>query len=208
MSKKLSIRLWFGFALGFALLAVALLFTHSDSALLFFPKGSPEDCADAFFAAIERGDSNVASAFCVPALPAENRPAEADAARVYDALRGSRHWQRQGVGQRKGNRATVSGTLTVLDPTALTGGMKEDVNAVLAELVAEARLGSDIYNEDGSYKNEVVMAAWDQALTVRLEHAVDYTVELPLTVHLLYQDGQWRVQTNEELMTALSGGIL
>ena len=207
MSKKLSVRLWFGFALCFALLAVVLLFAHGDSALLFFPKGTPEDCADSFFSALERGDLAGASALCSPALPPESYPDEADTARIYDALCESRRWQRQGVAERRGNRATVSGTLTVLDPAALTEGLKTDVNAVLATLVAEARLASDVYNEDGSYKEEVVMKAWDTALSARLDKAGDYTAEVPLTLHLLYREGQWRIETDEALMRALSGGL-
>lgn len=207
MSKKLSARLWFGFALCFALLAVALLFVPGDSALLFFPKGAPEDCADGFFSALENGDLAAASAFCIPALPPESYPDEADTARIYDALCESRRWQRQVAAERRGNRATLSGTLTVLDPAALTGGLKEDVNAVLATLVAEARLASDVYNEDGSYKDEVVMRAWDTALSARLDRVGDYVTDLPLTLHLLYRDGQWRIETDEALMRALSGGL-
>ena len=207
MSKKLSVSLWVGVALCFALMAVVLLGGHSDSALLFFPKGSPEDCVDGFFAALEKGDYADASALCTPALPLESYPREADAARVYEALCASRRWQRQGAARRNGNRATLQGSLTVLDPAALTEGLQEDVNAVLAELVAQARLASEVYNEDGSYRDETVMKAWDTALSARLDRADDYTADLPLTLRLIYRDGAWLVQVDEELMQALSGGI-
>lgn len=207
MSKNRSARLWFGFALCFALLAVLLTGIHSDSALLLFPKGSPEDCADSFFAALKEGNYEGASALCDPALPPESYPKEADAAKLYDALCDSRRWQRQGVAVRKGNHATVSGTLTVLDPAALTEGMKEEVNTALSTLVDKARLSSEIYNDDGSYKDEAIMKAWDMALSARLEKAGDYIREVPLELRLLYRDGQWLVAVDEELMCSLSGGI-
>lgn len=207
MSKKLSVRLWFGFALCFALVAVALLFASGDSALLLFPKGTPEDCADEFFALLEKGEYTAASALCTPALPAESRPEEADAAGVYDALCASRSWQRHGEAVRRGNRATVSGTLTVLDSAALTEGLNGEVNAVLSTLVSRARTGSEVYKEDGSYRDEVVMDAWNAALAARLERAGDYTRDLPLTLRLRYRDGQWRIEADEELLFALSGGI-
>ncbi len=206
MKKQPSARLWSTLALAFVLTALLFAFRSGDT-LLLFPRGSAEETADAFFAALESGDYAGASGLCLPALPKEERPGEADAALVYDALRESLRWQREGEGERRGSRAVVRGSLTVLDPAALTRGMKDEVNAILAQRVSQARLSSEVYNEDGSYREAVVMEAWNSALAARLEQADTYYITLPLTLSLEYTGGQWHLEANEALISALSGGL-
>lgn len=207
MKTKGLFRPWLCAALLFALLAVLMVAFSGDYAFLFFPEGSPEETADRFFACLENGDQASASALCFPALGAESCPGEEDAAALYDAVCASRHWQREGEVLCRGNRAQVSGTLRVLDPAALCEGLNGDVNAVLATLVSEARLSSEIYKEDGSYREDVVMKAWSTAFSARLERAEDYMTSFPLTLQLIYRNGSWTVQPDEELMKALSGGV-
>ena len=207
MKKKLRARLWYGAALVFTLLASALMMFSGDHALLLFARGTAEETADSFFAYLEKGEYADASALCTWALPAESGSEEADTAAVYEALRESRHWQRSGEASRRGNRAEVRGTLTVLDPVALCEGMNADVNALLSDMVAEAALGSDIYNADGTYREEVVMEAWQRALKGRLEKAEDYRAAFPLTLTLIYERGGWRIRPDEALLQALSGGV-
>lgn len=207
MKKKLRARLWYGAALVFTLLASALMMFSGDHALLLFARGTAEETADSFFAHLEKGEYAEASALCRPTLPAETLPQEADTAAVYNALCAGRRWQRSGEASRRGNRAEVRGTLTVLDPVALCEGMNADVNALLSDMVAEAALSSEIYNADGSYREEVVMEAWQRSLEQRLEHPETYETVFPLKLRLLYENGRWLVQPDEELMEALSGGV-
>ncbi len=207
MKKKVRIRLWYGAALAFTLLALALTAFSGDHALLLFAKGSAEETVDSFFAHLEKGEYAAASALCTPALPAESVPEAEDAALLYNALCASRQWQRSGEAVCRGNRAEVSGSLTVLDPALLCEGMNADVNEILAAMVAAARVSSEIYNQDGSYREEVVMEAWNRSLAQRLEKAGDYTSVYPLTLQLIYDHGSWRLQPDEALMRSLSGGV-
>lgn len=206
MKKQTISRIWLGLSLFFALLAITLVLFPSRSPLLLFAKGHPEDAANAFFGALEEGDYSGASAYCSPALPAENYPEEEDEALVYAALRSSWHWTPSANAVRKRNHATITGQLRVLDLAALSEGLNEDVNAALAERVSNARLGSEIYNEDGSYRDEAVTEVWLSVLSKRLETPESYYHTTELTVELVYRNGQWFVQTDEALMRALSGG--
>ncbi len=206
MKIKSSSRPWFVGALLFALLALAAVLLPGRSALLLFPNGQADAAVSAFFEALETGDYAAAAALCSPALPAEDPPAEEDAALVYEALCESRHWLGCESTERSGNRAVVTGQLRSLDLAALSEGLNEDVNAALAQRVSSARLGSEIYNDDGSYRDEVVSSVWTEVLSARLAHADDYCAVSSLRIDLVYRDGRWLVQADEALMRALAGG--
>lgn len=165
----------------------------------------PRECCDAFFEALNAGDYNTASAFCDPALPPEAVPEEGDTAELYALLRDS--WQGRTAGEAviEGSSVRVPAVLTVTDVGKLYGGVKEDINALLAQYVEEARLSSDVYNEDGSYRDEVVRRAWEEALSARRERAEEYSAERELTLTLRYADREWRIVPDEALLTALSG---
>ncbi len=206
MKKRVFARLMYISACAALLTALLLGFFSRGNALLLFPQGSPEESADSFFRALEGGDYAAASALCSPALSAEKRSEETDAALVYDALCVSRHWEGSESSSRSGSTATVTGRFTVLDTEALTSGLKEEVTAQLQQRVAAARENAEVYTEDGSYRDEVVMDAWYSALRQRLSHAEDYYVTRNLTLTLHYRSGQWLIESNEELLLALSGG--
>lgn len=207
MKKKLSSRLWFVFALLFALGGVLFFTMGKGNTLLLFPHGSPEETADAFFAAIEAGDYTAASELCSPALPLENLPQEKDAELVYTALCASRHYTRDKKAEIQGNHALIEAQLTVLDIASLTKDMNADVNGELSLVVSKARRSAEIYKEDGSYRDDVVMEAWNTVLSRRLEDASGHTKVLPLRLSLIYSGGAWRLETNEELVSALAGGL-
>lgn len=206
MKKRAFSRLMFGIALGSLLLAFTLILLPAGETLVLFPKGDPAETADAFFRCLESGDYAAASALCSPALRAEKPSEEADAAAVYEALCRTRHWQGCESVSTHGRYATVRGQYTAADVTALCAGLREEVNRELEAQVAAARNSGEIYNEDGSYRDEVVMAAWNRALSARLEQAEDYCTTAPLTLTLCYSEGAWRLCTDEALLRALAGG--
>ena len=206
MKKRAFSRLMFGIALGSLLLAFALIFLPTGETLVLFSRGDPAETVDAFFRCIESGDHAAASALCSPALSPEKPGEEADAASVYEALCRTRHWQGCESVSTHGSYATVSGRFTAADIAALTAGLREDVNREPEAQVAAARTSGEIYNEDGSYRDEVVMAAWNRALSARLEHAEDYCTTSLLTLTLCYREGVWQLRPDEALLRALAGG--
>lgn len=165
----------------------------------------PRECCDAFFEALNEGDYNAASACCNPALPSETVPEEGEATELYALLRKS--WQGRTAGEAviEGSSIRVPAVMTVTDIGSLYGGVKEDINVLLAEYVEEARLSSDVYNEDGSYRDEVVRRAWEEALSARRERAQEYSAERELMLTLRYAEREWRIVPDEALLSALSG---
>lgn len=100
--------------------------------------------------------------------------------------------------------AEVDVELSCVDTEKLAAGMEEELNAALAKMVEEAAFGSDIYNEDLSYKSDVVAAAFANVLGERASHSEDYTTRATITLVLKYVDKQWRVQTNDTLRKVYS----
>lgn len=170
-------------------------------------KGSAEEVSALFMDSLCAGDYDRAAAYCSTALPEENAPADDDAAMIYAALRESLAWEQAGEVQQKGFRAMVPVRLHHLDMTTLTEGLKEEVNAILAVYVEQAASAADIYNDDGSYRDEVVMRAWNEALETRLSRKDDYMTSTLLPLYLSAGDGSWKAAADEALLRALSGGL-
>ena len=70
----------------------------------------------------------------------------------------------------------------------------------------EARDLTRIYDENNEYREDFVMEVLTQAVTDAIrEDGVVSSRELVL--NLTYSQGQWRVQPEQGLLNALSGGI-
>ncbi|MBE6969777.1 MAG: hypothetical protein E7442_06660 [Ruminococcaceae bacterium] len=200
------------FLLGAASLFIAvtaLLFClfAGGKPLILSVSGSPEDTVTAFMDELCRGSYEAASACCLVPLPDENAPTDTDAALLYRVLRENTDWELSGALRRSGRLAQAEILLHQPDAAALTADLKEAVLARLSEYVEEAAHSSDIYKEDGSYRDEVVMQAWDDALQGRLDLREEYMTTTFLLLSLTAEDGSWKIVPDEALIRALSGGV-
>lgn len=98
-------------------------------------------------------------------------------------------------------------SLTSLDITSVTSVLKERSQALLEQRVAEAENAEDIYDQNNDYREDFVMQVLHDAAVAALEEdALEKTVEF--TVNLAYQNEQWMVLSDNDLLNAISGGIL
>lgn len=205
-SRALPAVLWGALAAAVAMLALRLcLAAPGATPLLLASAGDPGDTAAAFLDTLCAGDYAGASAYVLGGLPAEEPPTDADAARVWARVRESWRWEREGEAIVVGTGARQAIRLSCLDAQALTAGLTDDVNARLARYVEQAALASEVYNADNSYREEVVLRAWNEALDARLSAADGSLVTTALELELRYADGAWQVLGSEALMRALSG---
>lgn len=196
-------------ALAAAVAGVCLaFFGQGRSALLLGPAAEPGDAVAAFFNAVcaERYDEANALLSGYSTLGLENEPAEENARALWALLRGGCEWTPDGGAVRDGLRARQEIVFSTPDAAALTAGIEDDVNALLARRVEEARLSEEIYNDDGSYRREVVLGVYDEALAARLAGSAPRR-SFALTAELEYQDGAWKIVPTRELLAALSGGM-
>lgn len=95
-----------------------------------------------------------------------------------------------------------------LDLEAMQTALSERVQAILAEAVENAKFKSDIYDENGNYRQEIAMAALSQAEEEVLSDASSFQVRRDLTVSMRYYDGEWYIESGKELVTALTSGAV
>lgn len=140
-------------------------------------------------------------------LGLENTPENDVGARFWALVREHTTWAPAGDCGRSGMAARQDVTITGPDVTKMVEGLDADVNALLAERTEAARLRSEIYNEDGSFRQEVVLAAYNEALGARLSAG-----EIPMrtetvTICLEYRDPVWKIVPDGMLTAALTGGV-
>lgn len=98
-------------------------------------------------------------------------------------------------------------TLTCMDVTSVTAVLKERSQALLEQRVAEAENLEDVYDDELQYREDFVMnVLYDAAVTALEEDAKTITTEL--TLNLSYQNEQWWIAADRDLLDAISGGIL
>lgn len=107
------------------------------------------------------------------------------------------HWGYELKGEAVVSRrkAIVPLTLIKLDTEKLEEKLPELAQEYLHYAVEEARLSSDIYNADKSYKAEVLNAAAEYALSNALSDAE--IEKIPVELNLIYKDGQWQTEDRD-----------
>lgn len=98
-------------------------------------------------------------------------------------------------------------SVTGLDITSVTSVLKDRSQTLLEQRVAEAEDADDVYDENNDYREDFVMQVlYDAASQALKKDAQEKTVEF--TVNLVYQNNEWLVVVDNELLNAISGGIL
>lgn len=118
---------------------------------------------------------------------------------LYEALCASWSGSAAGECETSFKKASQKVTISYLDPEKLSEGLDTEINAVLARMVDEAALASEIYNEDKSYKNEALQAAFYESLSTRCAQAEQYRSEIQLDLKLEYKEDMWRILNGDEL---------
>lgn len=122
---------------------------------------------------------------------------------LYEALCASWSGAAAGECETSFKEASQKVTISYLDPEKLSEGLDTEINAVLARMVDEAALASEIYNEDKSYKNEALQAAFYESLSARCAQAEQYRSEIQLDLKLEYKEDMWRILNGDELSKAM-----
>lgn len=96
--------------------------------------------------------------------------------------------------------------ITTMDLDQATAPLREKSQALLEQRVKDAENTSDIYDENGEYREDFVMAVLhDTAVSVLEQEQATKTAELIL--NLKYRDGRWQVVFDDAFLKALIGGI-
>ncbi len=125
----------------------------------------------------------------------------------WDALGQSFRYEMTGDFHATDSGVSLDVTVSALDLSAATANLRERAQKLLEQRIAAAEDPSEIYDANNEYREDFVMnALYDAAMEALAEDAADVTWNL--TLNLIYENGQWWIMPEQELLKALSGGIL
>ena len=99
-------------------------------------------------------------------------------------------------------------TITAPDLSLVGAPVAARVQSKLEAILDAAELESDVYEQDGTYRKELVFSCLDEALEEISADLSPYVRKKELTINLAYTDGGWRVADDGELISALTGGAV
>ena len=104
-------------------------------------------------------------------------------------------------------RAEGNISVTRLDPTLLTEGLSDAMQAELTERAATAKRRAELYGDGGTLLPALCEELYDAAVTARLSRAADFSVETSLPVSLRFSQGTWTVENADALREALNPAL-
>ena len=120
----------------------------------------------------------------------EDEPQSEDGKKLFGLMQGNLSIEFASSETEK-RQAVVSVNLTCPDIRNLTTALHETMDAYLCEKAAGAHLKSDIYNDDGTYREDVIEEAYSYSLD-KLK-SIEDSMTVNTTIYLSYAKGQWNI---------------
>ena len=151
------------------------------------------------------GDYDTAQGYIIgqPDLGA-GEPEDAVSRLLWDAFTDSLSYEFTGLCRVTDTGFARDVSVTCLDVSGVTEAVPQRAKALLEAKAAAAEDKSELYNEDNSYRSELVDQALNDAVTQALSEDAQ-TVTRDMTLGLIYQDGAWWVVPDQALLKIISG---
>ena len=177
--------------------------------ILLTPPDEAKTRVVAMMDAVCQGDYAEASQSILgtPSLGVDREAADDVGVLIWDAFVDSLSYELEGDCYATDDGLAQNVIFSCMDITSVTANLRDRSQTMLEQRVKAAEDASEIYDEDYQYREEFVMEVLhDSTVEALKEDAREMT--LTLTLNLSYRDGQWWVVANNELLDAISGGIL
>ena len=210
MIKKLLSVIFIVIGIAAAVAAVNLGLSNKEAEpVLLAPPEEAKLQVQGLMDAVCAGDFKGASAYMQgqPDLGVDREATDPVGVLIWNAFCDSMSYEL--VGDCYGTEAGLAQDLTIscLDITSVTSVLKDRSQAMLEQRVEEAENLDDVYDEDLQYREDFVMdVLYDAAVEALEEDSVTMTTDL--TVNMVYQNEQWWIIADRNLLDAISGGIL
>ena len=137
-----------------------------------------------------------------------DREAQDEVGRLFwDALADSFQYEIRGDFHATDSGVAMDIMISAMDIDSVTVNLRQRAQTLLEERIAEAEDTSEIYDESNEFREDFVMGALLDAAQDALAEDAE-TVSWEITLNLVYEDGQWWIMPEPELLQAISGGIL
>ena len=141
-----------------------------------------------------------------PDLGIDREPSDPAGALIWNAFVDSFSYELAGDCYATDTGVAQDVTLFYLDIPSVTAGLSQRSEQELARLQKEAQHTSEIYDETGNFRNDLVLKVFNKAVKDALaEDAV--VTSSTFTLQLVQQDDQWYIISNSDFIDAISGGM-
>ena len=171
------------------------------------PAGAVE-CSEALGSAIEAGDfASVGNLlYGQPDLGVERLPETAEGQLIWDAFCYSLSFEFRGDCYATDSGIARDAVITTLDIPSVTEKLGQRAHALLTSRVENAEDMTELYDETNNFRQELVAEVLEQALEQGLRQDSG-TVTREVTLTLVSREGKWWVVPDQNLLTALTGGL-
>ena len=198
---------WIAYPLLGAALVIPFLFLHADPIAIGVSEHAVST-ADAVMQSVCQGDYAEASHYLygMPDLGVFAVPSDTVGGILWDAFVESTSYELVGDCFATNTGLAQKVLFSAMDFSGVTSGLKDEVSSCLAQQIDLTDDLHLIYDTDGNYREDFIMGVLATAAYQSVEkHAEVVSRELVLT--LTYQDGQWWVLPDRQLIRAISGGV-
>lgn len=166
------------------------------------------DQAKAMLDAVCQGDFDTADDMLhgSPDLGAGRTPKDAVGVLLWDAFVESLDYEITGECYADSQGLALDVTITSLELASVTETLAQRSEAMLPSYVEAARDVSQVYDENNNYREDFVLGVLYDAAEAALKEDARYTTS-SITLHLIYQQGQWWIMPEQGLLKAISSGI-
>lgn len=189
-------------------IALGLCFRNAKPILLKRSEGV-QARVTAMMDAVCAGDYTAAGQqmYGTPSFGPERDAAEDVSALYWNAFSESMTYELIGECYAEENYIAQQVRITCLDFDSMTENLRTRFQALLEQRIANAQHTAEIYDENNNYREDMVMELLYQAAEECLREDADM-VTVEIVVKLTYEQGQWWVLPEKELLKAITGGIL
>lgn len=209
MLRKIFAVLFVLLALGTAAAGIYLGMKNinAEPILLEVPEAA-EDRAMAMMDALCRGDYAAVSValYGQPELGMDRDAADPVGVLFHDAYEKSLAYRQVRECYATGSGVAMDVQVTALDIRSLTGALRQQSQALLAQRVEAAADISEVYDESGNYREDVVMEVLYTAAEQLLEGNVA-SVTKDVTLECVFENGQWWIVPEDTLLEIIGCGI-
>lgn len=142
-----------------------------------------------------------------PDFGVDREPEDAVSGLIWDAFVSSVSYELEGELYATDSGVAQDISVTTMDISSVTDVLK-DRSAVLLEQRMEAAEDPDeVYDENNDYREDFVMQVLYDAAQDALEEDAT-TVTQSVTINMVYENDQWWIVADSQLLSVISGGVL
>lgn len=196
-------------AFGLIMLALFLIMAKPGTTpTLLSPAQDAQDQVVQMMDALCQGDFSTVEHYILgnPSLGVDREPADAASALIWNAFVGSFSYELSGDCYATNTGVAQDVTLTYLDIPAVTQEFAQLSEKHLTKLQQEATHTSEIYDENGNYRSDLINKVLSAAVAESLQENSSFTSST-FTLQLVQRDDQWYIISNNDLISAISGGM-